>query len=128
MIGAEGVFLYQNRQLYGRRFGSAIGNVIFIIVINLVIDFVPGSGIDYWGHIGGLLDGLIYTWFAGPRWQVEKAYSPSLLDPMQGTMPSAALVDKREPREMVTGAAIVLLIFGTLAVYGMIHPIIPITP
>ena len=55
LIGAEGVFLYQNRQLFGRQFGRAIGNVIFIIVVNLVIDFVPGSGIDYWGHIGGLV-------------------------------------------------------------------------
>jgi len=125
LIGAEGVFLYQNRQLYGRRFGSAIGNVIFIIVVNLVIDFVPGSGIDYWGHIGGLLGGLIFTWFAGPRWQVETAYYPTLQDSMQGTMPGAALVDKREPREVVTGAAVVLLIFGALAMIGMIYPLTP---
>ena len=99
--------------------------MIFIIVINLVIDFVPGSGIDYWGHIGGLIGGLLYTWFAGPRWQVETTYSPSLLDPMQGTMPTATLVDKREPREMVTGAAMVLLILGALAVFGMIYTITP---
>lgn len=124
LIGAEGVFLYQNRQLYGRRFGSAIGNVIVIVVINLVIDFVPGSGIDYWGHIGGLVGGLIFTWFAGPRWEVEPVYSSSS-DLLQGTMTTARLIDQREPQEVITGTAIVLLIFGALAMYGMIHPLAP---
>ena len=113
LIGAEGVFLYQNRKLLGAQFGRAIGNVVFIIVVNLVIDFVPGSGIDYWGHIGGLLGGLIFTWFAGPRWEIEGIY------------PALNLTDKREPREVITGAAIVILIFGALAMVGMIHPITP---
>lgn len=125
LIGAEGIFLYQNRQLFGRRFGNAIGNVIFIVVVNLVIDFVPGSGIDYWGHIGGLLGGLIFTWFAGPRWSVEAAYSAPPQDAMQVMTPVAHLVDKRETREVLTGAAIVLLIFGALALIGIIYPITP---
>lgn len=126
LIGAEGVFLYQNQKLLGAQFGRAIGNVIFIIVINLVIDFVPGSGIDYWGHIGGLLGGLIFTWFAGPRWEVETIYPSSLLQNFgQGLVPAASLVDKREPREVWTGAMVTLLIFGALAVIGMIYPITP---
>jgi rhomboid protease GluP len=125
LIGAEGVFLFQNRQLFGRQFGRAIGNVFFIIVVNLLIDFVPGSGIDYWGHIGGLLGGLIFTWFAGPRWQVEPIYSFPFQDAIQSRLPSANLVDKRESREILTGAVIVLLVFGALTVFGMIHPIVP---
>ncbi|HUH98076.1 MAG TPA: rhomboid family intramembrane serine protease, partial [Anaerolineales bacterium] len=125
LIGAEGVFLYQNRQLFGRRFGSAIGNVIFIVVVNLVFDFVPGSGIDYWGHIGGLLGGLIFTWFAGPRWEVETLYPSPWPPPMQSMAPVAHLADKREAREVVTGAAVVLLIFGALAVIGMVYPLVP---
>jgi rhomboid protease GluP len=126
LIGAEGVFLYQNRQLFGRQFGRAIGNVIFIVVVNLAIDFVPGSGIDYWGHIGGLLGGLIFAWFAGPRWEVGAVYSPSSLQNTgQGMVPTAQLVDKRELREIITGAAIVILIFSALAVVGMIYPITP---
>jgi len=126
LIGAEGIFLFQNRQLFGRQFGRAIGNVVFIIVINLMIDFVPGSGIDYWGHIGGLLGGLIFAWFAGPRWGVETIY-PSFIEnySVPGAAPVARLVDKREPREVVTGAAIVLLIFGALAMIGIIYPIAP---
>jgi rhomboid protease GluP len=111
LVGAEGIFLYQNRKLFGSQFGRAIGNVIFVVVVNLVLGLSPG--IDNWGHIGGLLGGLIFTWFAGPRWEVEGIY------------PSMQLVDKREPREVATGVSVVLLIFGALAMVGIFFPITP---
>jgi len=57
--------------------------------------------------------GLIFTWFAGPRWEIEGIY------------PALNLTDKREPREVITGAAIVILIFGALAMVGIIYPITP---
>jgi rhomboid protease GluP len=108
LIGAEGIFLYQNRKLLAGRFRSAIGNVIFIIAINL---FLVGSlpGIDNWGHIGGLLGGLIFAWFAGPVWEIE------------GIQPMLQLVDKRSSREVIIGAATVLIIFGGLAMWGMVR-------
>lgn len=111
LVGAEGIFLFQNRKLFGNQFGRAIGNVLFIVVINLLLGLSPG--IDNWGHVGGLLGGLIFTWFAGPRWEVEGMY------------PALHLADKREPREVLTGAVVVILIFGVLAMVGMIHPIAP---
>jgi rhomboid protease GluP len=109
LIGAEAVFLYQNRKLLAGRFRSAIGNVLFIIAVNL---FLVGSlpGIDNWGHIGGLLGGLMFTWFASPLWKVE----PNFLGGFQ-------LVDKRPAREVVTGAVLVLAVFGALTVWGMIR-------
>ena len=110
LIGAEGVFLFQNRKLFGSQFKSAIGNIIFVVVVNLFIGLAPG--IDDWGHVGGLLGGLIFAWFAGPRWEVEGMY------------PALYLADKREPREILTGAAVVLLIFGALAMIGMLFPIV----
>lgn len=106
LIGAEAVFLYQNRKLLAGRFRSAIGNVLFIIAVNL---FLVGSlpGIDNWGHIGGLLGGLMFTWFASPLWEIE------------GIQPMLQLVDKRPSREVVTGAVLVLAVFGALAVWGI---------
>lgn len=108
IIGAEAIFLILNRKLLAGHFRRAIGNVLFIIAINL---FLVGSlpGIDNWGHIGGLAGGLMFTWFASPLWEIE------------GIQPMLRLVDKRSSREVVTGAALVLLIFGALAFWGMVR-------
>lgn len=109
LVGAEGIFLYQNRGLLGNRFGRAIGNVLFIVAVNLAMGLTPG--IDNWGHIGGLLGGLVFTWFAGPIWEVRQSA-------LMGA--GIILADRREPREVLTGAATVILIFGALAVWGLL--------
>ena len=111
LIGAEGIFLYQNRKMFGNQFGRAIGNIVFIVAINLFLDLTPG--IDIWGHIGGLLGGLIFALFAAPRFEVEGIY------------PVLHLADTREQREVLTGVAAVILIFGALAMIGIFHPLAP---
>ena len=110
LIAAEGVFIYLNRSIFGPQARSMLTNIVVIVVINLALGLSPG--IDNWGHVGGLIGGLIFGLFAGPVWEV------------QGVMPALHLVDKREPREVVTGAAIVILVFGALAVLGMVAPIL----
>lgn len=106
LLGAEAVFLVQNRRLFAGRFRSAIGNIIFIAAINL---FIIGSlpGIDNWGHIGGLVGGLMFTTFAGPLWEIE------------GIAPTLQLVDRRPARDVLVGAATVVLVFGALAMWGL---------
>jgi rhomboid protease GluP len=106
LMGAQAIFLIQNRKVFAGQFRRAINNIIFVAVINL---FIIGSlpGIDNWGHIGGLLGGLIFTWFAGPLWEVE------------GITPALQLVDQRPTREILIGAATVILVFGALAFWGM---------
>ena len=118
LVAAEGIFLLQNRKLFSNQFGSAIGNVVFVVAVNLALGAVT-PGIDNWGHVGGLLGGLIFTWFAGPLWEVRETVEAGNM------VPALRLVDGREPRHVITGAAAVILIFGTLAVIGMIHPITP---
>lgn len=107
IIGAEGVFLYQNRKLFAGQFRNAIGNVIFVVVVNLFIGLAPT--IDNWGHIGGLLGGLIFTSFAGPLWEIE------------GISPTYRLVDQREVGGVIIGVVTVLFIFGGLAFWGMVR-------
>lgn len=108
LLGAEAVFLIQNRQVFPGQFRSAIGNIIFIAAINL---FIIGSlpGIDNWGHIGGLIGGLMFTSFAGPLWEIR------------GDYPNFRPVDRRSFRAAMTGAAVVVLIFGALALWGMVR-------
>ncbi len=113
LIAAEGIFLYQNRKLFGAEAKQAIGNVVSVAAINLFIGFSSGGLIDNWGHIGGLLGGLIFAWFGGPLWQVEGLY------------PLLRLVDKRVGRDVVLGAAAALIVFGGLAMLGMTSVIVP---
>ena len=110
LVGAEGIFLFQNRKLFGSRVRGAINNVVFVVAINLFLGLQPG--IDNWGHIGGLMGGLIFAWFAGPHWQVE------------GIMPNLQVVDQREPRDIIVGTAVVTIIFCTLAAIGMWFPFV----
>ena len=110
LIGAEGIFLVQNRKLFGAQVGKAINNVIFVVAINLFLGLSPG--IDNWGHVGGLMGGLIFAWFAGPHWRVEGIY------------PNLHVVDQREPRGVIVAVAVVTLIFCTLAAIGMWFPFV----
>lgn len=112
LVAAEGIFLYQNRKLFGAETKSAINNVVMTVVINLAIGFSSGGYIDNWGHIGGLLGGLLFAWFSGPLWEVEGLY------------PLLRLVDRRgEPRDMIVGAAAVLFIFGALTLVAFFQPL-----
>lgn len=105
LIGAEGIFLYQNRGLFGSQVKAQINNVIVIVLVNLFLGLSPG--IDNWAHIGGLLGGSVFAWFGGPRWNVV------------GLFPNFYLEDQREPHQVILGVALVLVLFGTLAVVVM---------
>lgn len=107
LIAAEAIFFYQNRELFGSHARQAISNAVFIIVINLFLGLAPN--IDTWGHIGGLLGGAMFAWFAVPKWILI------------GTPPEFSLHDQRESREVITGAALVLFIFGGLTVWALIN-------
>ncbi|MDD5371156.1 MAG: rhomboid family intramembrane serine protease [Anaerolineaceae bacterium] len=105
MLAAEGVFVYQNRRLFGNRSRSILTNIITIGAINLLIGLSPGLNIDNWGHLGGLAGGLLFAWFAGPVWEVEGIY------------PEVHLVDHRQPVVIQLVAVGVFLLFAAIAVY-----------
>ena len=101
LLGAEMVFFYQNRELFGKGARRALQNVITVAAINFVIGLSPG--IDNWGHLGGLLGGLIFTWFGGPRLSLEPGYL------------GLNVVDQRGLSDQILGAGLAMLLFGALA-------------
>ncbi len=101
LLGAEAVFLYQNRRIFGKSAQRALINLVTIAVINLIIGLQPG--IDNWGHIGGLLGGTMFAWFGGPVLGVEGVY------------PDLTLVDSRPRSQSYLAAIIVGLLFAGLA-------------
>ncbi len=68
LFGLTGVllpFLYHNRGVIVNA-RSWMTGLVQTIVVNLLIGLTPG--IDNWGHIGGLLAGLILGWVIAPRY------------------------------------------------------------
>lgn len=107
LISAEGVFIFQNRKLLGNRVNRSLMNLVYIAGINLLIGYTT-PGVDNWGHIGGLLGGLLFAWFGGPRWKLEGFY------------PAVTLTDEREGHGALAGTMSVLLFFIPLTVLGWI--------
>lgn len=60
-VGASGAIfgLMAGLVVAGRRLSFDIGQVLMLIGINLVISFVPGGGIDWRAHVGGLVVGAV---------------------------------------------------------------------
>ncbi len=102
MVAAQGVFIYRNRKFFGDRARGILLNVIFILGINLVLGLSPM--IDNWGHLGGLLGGLVFAWTAGPLWKMD-------LD-VQGYH----LIDQQETHNIVFGSLIVFIAFAALSI------------
>ena len=72
LVAAEIIFIYRNRLLFGSRARGMLLNLGLIVVVNLGLGLAPGSDIDNWGHLGGMIGGLIFAWVAGPHYKVEQ--------------------------------------------------------
>ncbi len=101
LLGAEGIFFYRNREIYGKIGQRALINIIVVAGINLVIGLSPG--IDNWGHIGGLIGGAIFAWFGGPLYRME------------GISPVVRVVDIRQTGEVILAGVGDFSLFALLA-------------
>lgn len=101
LLAAHGVFAYRNQRIFGRRAQAAIRNIVQIAGINLLIGLTPG--IDNWGHMGGLLGGLLFCGLAAPVYEVREGLGEFHLE---NTTP---------PGRVWLASGMVLLVFGGLA-------------
>ena len=104
LMGAEIVFIYQNRKLFGAtRTRQAIFNLGVILVINLTYGFLPGLNIDNMGHIGGFIGGLFFAWKGGPLLVIsrEKVF--------------ADMVDSRRKSDVLLATLVVMIGFIIIA-------------
>jgi rhomboid protease GluP len=116
LIGAQGVFLYRHRQMFGGVAQRALINILVVAAVNLIIGLSPG--IDNWGHVGGLLGGTLFAWFGGPLMQVEADMGAPLGSPGG----SLKLIDRREPGAVLSAGLLVGLLFAALAALKFFLP------
>lgn len=112
--GAELLHVYQHRSLYRSAARSVLQNSAVLLVMNLLIGLAPGSRIDTWGHLGGLVGGAVLAYLIGPRFEVQWLESQMArqvifrdLQPLADRLPMLALY---------VGGLLLLVIFGILFV------------
>jgi rhomboid protease GluP len=70
LIGALAAFFALHRERLGSWGRRRLGNIAFLIVLNLVLGFTR-PGIDNFAHLGGLLSGMAVGWAMAPRYQLD---------------------------------------------------------
>lgn len=80
IIGALGVYLYQNREMFGAFGKRRLNGIRNVILINLLFGLSPG--IDNWGHVGGLIGGVVFAALIGPHLEVRPDFAdqPHVVD------------------------------------------------
>jgi rhomboid protease GluP len=94
LFGALAVFFYRQRKLLGNFGQQRLIGLGLTLAINVAIGLQPGSRIDNFGHLGGVIGGAILAWFLCPRYTLVGSYyntsSPTYLGaqpmPVRGTI------------------------------------------
>ena len=102
LLAAEAVFLWQNREIFGKQSQAMLMNLAFVLVLNFFIGISPGSNTDNWGHLGGLLAGFFFAYMAGPQLVVRRN---------EGRM---RLEDNRTKQQVWLAALMVVIAFSII--------------
>ena len=106
LLGALAAFLYLHRTLFGR---LQLRQLVLVAVLNLALGLLPG--IDNWGHVGGLLAGVVLTWAIGPAYRVVWV-----------TAEHGQLADQRPWREVRASTLVAAGVLFALALTALILP------
>ncbi len=69
IFGAEMVFLYRHRRLFGEGGRRRLQNLVWLLILNLAIGLLGSTLIDNWAHIGGFVGGTALAWLIGPQFR-----------------------------------------------------------
>lgn len=126
LFGAELVFVYRHRDLFGRAAYRQLQNMIFLLALNILIGLSPGSRIDNWGHMGGFLAGIGLSWLIGPAFRLSltdgRPWSAADLTAPGAPLPALELVDDNPLQKRLfvpfAYAAVYVLILGVVLQRG----------
>ncbi len=116
ILAAEFVYLYRHRALLGPRATAQMRSLVTMALINFfygALTSVAGTRIriDNWGHLGGLIGGLLLTWFLSPIFVPKRAAENPHALIAEDTNP----LERRWPVVLLYGALVLaVLIVATL--------------
>lgn len=67
LVGATAVLLMRHRRILGPRSRRGLNSLAYIVVVNFGMGMSPASRVDNFGHLGGLIGGVLFAWLFGPR-------------------------------------------------------------
>ncbi|MCL7453964.1 MAG: rhomboid family intramembrane serine protease [Anaerolineae bacterium] len=73
LIGALAAFFTLHRERLGAWGRARLGNIVFLIAINLFLGFTQ-AGIDNLAHLGGLVSGFGLGWALAPRYAMDPVH------------------------------------------------------
>jgi rhomboid protease GluP len=109
LFGLVFVSVFVHKPALARQARALTSQIGILIVINLVIGFVPGSGIDYMAHIGGLITGAWLGFVIPPRGAATLASFWNRPATQEGQQPS------RSPAILAAGGVLLLGILMVVA-------------
>ncbi|WJX68315.1 hypothetical protein P8452_52695 [Trifolium repens] len=69
LVGSVAVFVLRHKDIVGGG-KKDLQHIAQVIALNMVIG-LSSTGIDNWGHFGGLIGGIAASWLIGPAWKHE---------------------------------------------------------
>ncbi len=121
ILGAEFVYLYRHRGLLGPAADAQMRSLITWGLINFLygaLTSIAGTRfrIDNWGHLGGLIGGLVLAWFLTPILVVKRRLEPPYAAYAEDTNP----LERRIPVVLAYCAALVVILIIATASAGAV--------
>jgi rhomboid protease GluP len=113
LLGATLIYFYRFRENFGQRGRDILQSMLVVLVLNLFVG-LSVANVDNWGHVGGLVGGIIVTLGLMPRYRLPKVVHP-------GRQPLV-----REPRLGIEVTWVVICMALLAASLMMAHQITPV--
>ena len=113
LLGATLIYFYRFRENFGRQGRDIMQAMFVVLVLNLFVGFTAAN-VDNWGHMGGLVGGIIVTLGLMPRYKIAQVIHAG----------RQALV--RQPRlwlEVTWILLCVALLLGSLWMANLVTPV-----
>ena len=120
ILGAEFIYLYRHRTLFGPRATAQMRSLVMMAVINFfygALTSVAGTRvrIDNWGHLGGLVGGLLLAWFLTPILVPKRAVENPHLLVAEDTNPLA----RRWPVVLAYAALVIAILLVAVVIRAL---------